>query len=82
MVLSTLRSRICDPLICDRSRLSRTLTVCSVRLQGWYHATVNLGDTAAIAQRVNAFVNGTARELQFRSGKQLEAGLQRGDAQM
>ena len=53
-----------------------------MRLQGWYHATVNLGDTAAIAQRVNSFVNGTARELQFRSGKQLEAGLQRGDAQM
>ena len=83
LVLSTRGSCIGDLIVAasvshspSRSALR---ALCS---QGWYHATVNLGDTAAIAQRVNSFVNGTARELQFRSGKQLEAGLQRGDAQM
>ena len=31
--------------------------------EGWYHATVNLGDTAAIARRTEEFTAGSSREI-------------------
>jgi ribosomal protein L16 Arg81 hydroxylase len=37
--------------------------------EGWYHATVNLGDTGAIARRTEEFTPGSSRELGGRAIK-------------
>ena len=39
--------------------------------EGWYHATVNLGDTAAISGQSLLFVPGSPREVVERAGKAL-----------
>ena len=36
---------------------------------GWYHATVNLGDTGAIARRPEEFTQGSPREIGGRAIK-------------
>ena len=40
-----------------------------VKWTGWYHATVNLGDTGAIARRPEEFTQGSPREIGGRAIK-------------
>ena len=41
--------------------------------EGWHHATVNLGDTGAIARRPEEFTPGSPREIKERAAKAVNA---------
>ena len=44
-----------------------------ISFAGWHHATVNLGDTGAIARRPEEFTPGSPREIKERAAKAVNA---------
>ena len=44
-----------------------------ISFAGWHHATVNLGDTGAIARRPEEFTPGSPREIKERAVKAVNA---------